>query len=327
LERDRNIFYNIITNENHMTELFCNLLSFKYFRNVFLKMFLNNDNEIANVDYENIYTQYSLLDYASRPDMAIHNDDLEILLEVKVGNTPLTNNQPDTYLKYLENSRSTNKWMIFVIPSNYYKKNYLSRKLSDFIPMKGKINTKIIYWEQIIKEIEKNGLHLYNDYFRDFHGLLKTWYEDKKIYFNYEEVNSMVTGNIPDILIKLYEIIRKVKDNNGVGYKTHINSNSHEYGLYIRDEKGSLVLYVGVWYEFWKEKNHPICFGLKLDEPSKELLKIFASEQTDHYIDFKDWRMSWIDSSVMSKDNCSDDIVNIIGDMLAKLSQKTELVK
>jgi hypothetical protein len=41
MEREKNIFFNIIKNETSLTEVFCNLLNYKAFRNLFLNIVKN----------------------------------------------------------------------------------------------------------------------------------------------------------------------------------------------------------------------------------------------------------------------------------------------
>jgi len=58
---------------------------------LFLKAY--QDNEL---DYNNCQTQYILWSNNSRPDIAIINNIYEILIEVKIADTALTENQPSS---------------------------------------------------------------------------------------------------------------------------------------------------------------------------------------------------------------------------------------
>ena len=50
IEREENIFYNLIKNETSLTEVFCNFMKYKIFRNLFIDIvnekIKNQDNRI-----------------------------------------------------------------------------------------------------------------------------------------------------------------------------------------------------------------------------------------------------------------------------------------
>ena len=116
MDREKNIFFGLIKNENSMTELFCNFLQFKSFRDTVLGLFLEK-NELNSIKFEDIDTQCSLPNNKGRPDMIISNDSVKILFELKTEvDTPLTENQPFSYLEYLRTISSKTKWLIFFTP-------------------------------------------------------------------------------------------------------------------------------------------------------------------------------------------------------------------
>lgn len=90
-----NIFYKVVNNENTTTELLCNLLQFPVFLNGVLKM-LSDDIEFTE-DIE-VETQYSINYGKGYPDIRMHSDQVELLIEVKIDHAPLTDNQPKGYL-------------------------------------------------------------------------------------------------------------------------------------------------------------------------------------------------------------------------------------
>ena len=118
MSRQKNIFYKVAKDENSTTEIFCNLLGNKFFRDKFLEKFLDQ-KFISNIRYEeDINTQYCSTH--GRPDLIIENETVKIIVEVKIDKyRGLTPKQPDGYLKELEESAQNNKWLIFLIPKGY----------------------------------------------------------------------------------------------------------------------------------------------------------------------------------------------------------------
>jgi len=127
LKTYRNIFLNVVTSENLMTELFRNLLSFKIFREPFIELFIERD-KVKRIDFDDIGSQYFTAQ--GIPDLIVINEDYEIFIEIKIGNTSLTDNQPDGYLQYLKDVKNKEKWMIFLIPKDYMQLEYLKSFLS-----------------------------------------------------------------------------------------------------------------------------------------------------------------------------------------------------
>ena len=319
MNRIRNIFLNIVTSENLMTELFCNFLKFRTFRDAVLELFLQKD-QLNRIEFDHFDTQYSLPDDKGRPDLAIRNEEFEILFEIKTGNTNLTVNQPDGYLEYLREDFHNTKWLILLAPHDYSFLVDWSSKIDGFLkqyPHSG-IQTKIIFWEDIMKAIEHYDLSILSDYFEDFLALLKMWFELQNITFKSSEVFLMFTKDIPEILSKLFTVVDMVKNHNSKAFSVSSSKTSSEYGVYFKTNEGESILYFGVWYVFWREHQKPLCFGVKRTYPDN-VRKKFSQLHDGHFIDFHNWRMCWIDQDILSKDNCSEVIAKLIEEELKQL--------
>ena len=209
MSRTENIFFGLVRSENAMTELFCNFLRFKAFRDAFLSLFLEKD--VMNcVSFSNCSTQNPLPEDRGTPDLAINDDsNFNILIEVKTGNTPLTHNQPESYLEYLKDEQQNSKWMIFLVPKDYRYLTELESKIDAFLSQHSKagINTKILFWQHVIQIIKERELSILSSYFSEFYKFLKGWYQLKTINFNNAEVGRMFDKSIPEIMIKLNEIV------------------------------------------------------------------------------------------------------------------------
>ena len=321
MNRIRNIFFNVVTSENLMTELFCNLFKFKTFRDAVLELCLQKD-QLNRIEFDHLDTQHSLPDDKGRPDLAIMNEEFEILFEIKTGNTNLTVNQPNGYLEHLRDDFHDTKWLILLVPHDYSFLGDWSSKIDVFLkryPNSG-IQTKVISWKDIMNTIEHYDLPILSGYFEDFLGLLKMWFELQNITFNASEVILMFKKDIPEILSKLFAIVDVVKNFNSKDFSVSQSKTSSEYGAYFKTNEGESILYFGVWYKFWREYQKPLCFGVKRTYPDK-VRKKFSQLHEGHIIDFHNWRLSWIEQDILSKNNCSEIIAKLIEKELKQLIQ------
>jgi len=312
-----NIFSGVITNENSMTELLSNFMAYKPFRNAVLSLFLDRC-QMDSINYQDISTQY-VLNNNSRPDMVIINDEYEILFEVKTGNADLTDNQPTGYLEHLLTVNKNNKWLVLLIPPKYIHSDEWEKREALFLNKNSSICTKIIYWTDILREIERNDINIMGDIFSHYYQLLLDWFEIERIKFNASEVLLMHDNIVPDIIIKLDSIVNEVKDYNSKNCsKVKRNIDSGENGLYFYNEKGEYILYFGVWYISWKEHKHPLCYGIDMNECPKEIVKKFSGAHKD-YIDFEDYRICFIPSNVLNNEDCTEEIAKLIESELKQL--------
>lgn len=320
MARSQNIFYNIVNSENSMTELLCNFMAFKPFRNAFIKLFFENDPEL--VSFDDIQTQYTTDINQSRPDMVFSNDDCEFLIEIKIWDTGLTINQPKSYLEYLKNIKKQNKCLVFLIPSNYCHLNEWKRRSDEwFKENQCNIPIKIVYWNEIINCIENNDLNVFGDQFRDFHDLLKSTFEIKQITFSRVEVKYMFSPEMPRSLIKLYAIIDQVKNYFSQIYSVSKSMNNEEYGIYIRRrEDKSNLLYLGVWYPFWEEQGCPLCYGVDIAGWSKDVVEIFSAIHKDESIVCNGFKTVMIKRDILEDEKCTERIINLIKQELEMLS-------
>ena len=319
MNRSGNIFFNVVTSENLMTELFGNFFKFRTFRDAVLELFLRKD-QLNRIEFEHFDTQYSLPDDKGRPDLIIKNEEFEILFEIKTGNTNLTINQPNGYLEYLQDSSHNNKWLILLAPHDYDFLADWSSKIEEFLKQNpnSRIQTNIIFWKDIMKAIEHYDLSILSDYFKDLLELLKMWFELQNITFKTSEVTHMFKKDIPEILSKLFTIVDVVKNHNSKAFSVSHSKTSSEYGVYFKTNEGESILYFGIWYKFWREYQKPLCFGVKRTYPDN-VRKKFSQLHGGHFIDFHNWRMSWIDQDILSKNNCSEFIAKLIEEELKQL--------
>lgn len=275
-------------------------MSIKPFRDKLLGVFLKHV-ELDQISSDDFSTQSSLAEEHGRPDMAITNDNFEILFEVKINDASLTKNQPASYLNHLLSLKEKKKWLIFIVPERYGCLADLRKRLDQLAKTYGgnHIGVRVIFWEKII-EILRADKKTFNDtIFLDFLDLLEGWYGLRKINFNTKEAHLLFDKNIPGNLVKLFSIIKNLRDyykkNNRIKLKLRINSNDEEYGLYFANSKGENIFYIGVWFSFWEKHGKPICYGIDLSEANDSTKKLFARINRERFRDEDGWRMSWIE--------------------------------
>jgi len=318
LYRPENIYYGVVNSENSMTELFCNYMAFKPMRILFLNLFLNKD-ESGNFQYNDFQTQNTVELNNCRPDITVSNDDYEILIEVKTGNSSLTDNQPFSYLQHLHNSNKENTYLIFLIPTDYSYKNEWSTKVNAFKMQfpESKVKTKIVYWNDIIHAIQISELFQMSEKVHDFYELLKMWFEVRKVSFSNTEMNYMFNREVPQIISKLFEIVNAVKNYSGKKLKARITSNAIEYSVYFQDESNNYVLFFGIWYEFWEEHGSPLCYGIDTSWNSNKLSNFKNRHET--LIEKDGYYLVSIDQKILTKENASEEIAHLIDNELTEL--------
>lgn len=119
-----NIFQDVIRDEPTLTRLLVNFLGFDSFREEFFKLFLDHE-KAKSIQSRDIEINYplNLPGNKSHPDLAVIKSDFDVLIEIK--NSPytgLTENQPDSYFKYLAESsgETKQKYLGFLVPQHYY---------------------------------------------------------------------------------------------------------------------------------------------------------------------------------------------------------------
>ena len=320
MRRVQNIFYGVVTSENSMTELLCNFMAYKPFRNAFIRLFFEDESEI--ISFDDFQTQYTTDINHSRPDIAIINDDCEFLLELKTWDTGLTDNQPSSYLEYLKSVNKQYKYLVFLVPSTYKYLAEWEKRVDSWVKVnKCKIPIKTIFWDEIISIIKHNDLDLVSERFRDFYELLKSWFYIEPITFSRAEVRYMNNPEIPNILTRLYAIADEVKNHFSQIYLVSKKMNCEEYGIYIkrRTDKEKL-LFFGTWYPFWEEYECPLCFGVEIDDQNKDVIKKFTEHNKSKTIDYEGFRIVCIDKDILQDEGCSEKIIDMIKNELEIIS-------
>jgi len=299
MKREKNIFYNLIKNETSLTEVFCNLLDYKIFRDLFLEIVNKKRMEqgqkkfgLDKIQYKNFITEKNFGEDENcfveeekkkigRGDLILKDaSNLEYIFELKIEKyTHLTDNQPEGYLCYLKNE---NERLFFILPRGYMHINDIYtrwHKKTDY--PKEEINKHIIYWEDIIHEIRNKELDKINLFISEFCKILDyRWFYYEDIKFSKLEIQLMKPNiikkgykmlsdsNIPSLVSKLFNIVESVK----VKVDVELNKDSVEqypdyYGYYVKDGRipDEWEIWFGVDFEIWASGKSPLTIQISSD--------------------------------------------------------------
>ncbi len=145
MNRSTSIFYGLTKeDENTSTEILCNLLKYRYFRDILFSYLKIDMNAIDSIDLNHCSTQIRY--NTGIPDLVITNSKAYYLIENKIRiDTPLQDNQIYSYPEMVINSKKPYKGQIFILPKNYKHLDKIENaKLKySFI--------KIVIWDDLIR--------------------------------------------------------------------------------------------------------------------------------------------------------------------------------
>lgn len=304
IERKENILFNLIKNETSLTEVFCNFMNYKIFRDLFIKIvnekIEKEENKLdeSKIKFGDFDTEVVLNDNEEkygRIDLQLKINEEVYLFEIKIETfTSLTNNQPNGYLEYLKNdTHYKNENLFFILPKGYFHKYEIYKKWENKSNYRKKDikNHNIIYWEDILNEIKKQELDKVNVFINEFCEILDyRWLYFEKIVFTKNEFNLMFKDkkekgynmlenvSIPVLMSKLFQIIVDTANKIDI-QKRKDEQNSSYYGYFLNNNKYEIsdkfTIWFGVDYEIWELKKHPIIIQIDINEQDMSKLEEF----------------------------------------------------
>jgi hypothetical protein len=325
----RTVFDRIITNENSFTELFKNFLRFKAFRQSFLDL-MEIEFDLGAIDHDSFDTQFSISEFG-RPDLALITEDSEILFEIKVYNTPLTDNQPTGYFNYLKSkSKAETKGLILIIPENYYDVNRYNSKLEEIKKDADGIYTQIIHWEEISKIITDNELDGISPLFDEYSSFIIDWFQLRSIFYDSLNTTTMFGKNFPESLKKTMEIIDcQFNEFQKQGYelKWSKKKDFSEYGFYFVMPNEPYGLFLGIWFTYWETSGNPVCIALHREV--KEKIESFESgirrADLNPTKDHEGWLVTFIDKQTLMDEKCGQKITKAVSEIITKMDIKRSI--
>lgn len=328
MKETNSVFDNIVKNENAFTELFYNYLKFGVFRVLLLEL-IAFDFDKENIKYSNFDSQYYLSKFG-RPDLALLSDEVEILFEIKVYNTSLTSNQPSSYYNYLKTKNTKkHKALILITPDNYYDLDRYNRELSIINDSNDGIFTQIIYWNDIVRQIEKKDITEISPLFKEYTSFLTVWFQMKSTFLDSLNVTNMFGKEFPESLYKTLVIVdnvfKELKKQKFNVWRTN-DKYFEEYGFAFQLPNDELIFF-GMWFDYWRDNGNPICIGL--DGDSKTHIQIINNElihkNLSELIEYKNWYVTFIDKTTLMDINSEKIISKLLSDLAIKLDAEKVL--
>jgi hypothetical protein len=307
-----NLLDRLITNENSMTEALAGLLTYKIFRDVFVAMIAKEPCQ--SLDEDHVETQMIITD-CGIPDLIIKNDEITILVEVKCSKSrALTDNQPESYLKWLSKQSAKDKFFILLAPSGYKHMDEYKSRLKKKSELKG-IETKEIDWADILRLIEENGLDELNQNFRDFSSVLRSWFIQEPISLNRKELEVIYNSETTAAIEKLIKIVDDVISYLDKEYDVPISKSRRwwedgEYGCYLMRNKKD-ILWFGIWTALWQEHGVPISLGADKNWEGASHVKQFRVNHPDCK-DYEGYYYLKVEKDILESEESVQKIIDII---------------
>lgn len=266
VHREDIVLFNVLNQEVVFEEYFCNLLRIDDFRQVFLDFISEKNNILSKecIQYNQFNTEIILNNECGRADIFLNIDDKKrFIFEIKNKDyTSLTINQPQSYLKYLqethEHNINFNKHLFFLIPKNYQHQYELFTRWKNF----NEIENQIFYWQDLIYKIKANQLDKQSIEIQMFCQFCDYWFNMKQIIFSEEEKNILnLKGKkmsddqnlfIPTIMQKLEKITTNI------GLNAGMQEDKSCLGFYYSIKINNYVIWFGIDYDIWQLKGFPL---------------------------------------------------------------------
>ena len=304
-------------NENAVTIVFRNLLDRYISVRQALQRTLPEDVQEA-VDLSNINpveTQRSGGSGEGIPDLIISGHGFVLVIEIKVKKeTVLQPAQEDVYITYTQGLIQDEQmgFVTFLIPADYHRLGDLKAK-SDEDDRSGRVRIlPPITWNRLVEELGSPE-ELADELVREFYNHLSERFIPKPVKFSTEEVRLMHSKETASGILKLMDIVKKVKDNlesSGVK-KTKLQCDDYGYAYYfISSEK--VYFYFGIWWQLWAEHGLPLCVAISNE--NNQSIQAFRKQYGTRVLLFEKWLVVGYNLPEPCTD-CSELIGDIVKDI------------
>jgi len=293
--KNRNIFEDILSREDPLTDALRNFLKYRPVRDALWRTLPKTRQESVNFSLiEDIQTRSSGGHSEGTPDLVLYGSDFILVIEVKIG-AKLTDAQQEAYVPWIrraiQESQTQKGFVVFLIPDNYPYRVQLDSCLEEARESCRSDNSNIqvldpITWQKFVKELESQDMPSLNEIIREFYDHLSERF--KPVRFFTEEVNLMHSKETASGILKLMDMVEKVKDNldssevprtglyRGYGYAYN----------FISSEK--VHFYFGIWWQFWAEHGLPLCVAIKQTE-NNQSIQAFRKQYGTRVLLFEGW--------------------------------------
>ena len=213
------------------------------------------------------------------------------------------------------------RFVVFLVPDDYPHRVQLDSCIEEARGLCCSENANIqvldpITWQKFVKEFESQHMPSLNELIREFYDHLSERFIPP-VRFSTEEVRLMHSRETASGVLKLMDIVEKVKDNSrSSGFQvSRLNAYNYGYDFSSLEKK----VYFGIWWQFWAENGFPLCMAISKDHEGNQLIQ--AASQNQHgnqVLEFEDDDGEWlvVGYRLPEQDtDCSALIGNIVTDI------------
>ncbi|MCR9155231.1 MAG: hypothetical protein NXI09_14070 [Bacteroidetes bacterium] len=324
------VFDRAISDENHFTELFHNFLQHEEFKDRFIDLLGVQDPHSEPLRFKTS-TQNSIGEFG-QPDMLVYSEnEAYFLIEIKVYNTNLTENQPKGYYQKLLNlDKTSRRGLILIAPRYYAHLNIYNERLQEIYKSHDSIFTKILSWEEIIEMMAGLKQTKSNPLFKEYLQFLRNWFKHYPQYLTNSE-NQIMHNKETGIAFQksmslIHHVLQKLEamDGTKILRKSFTLDSFEEYGFYIKLQNQKEIFF-GLWFDLWAEHGTPFCVCTNCEDLS------FSQRFTEKAqalgfvspIDFQNWKTLSLQSETLNHKNAEDEITKVLLDLTKSLNNET----
>lgn len=246
----RNIYTNLIRNENTFTEGFVNLLDNSKELRINFAALINEkfkdagftENDFLGTAQTQFYTKTNDSQKSDEiPDIVFKAKDKTVIIEVKINQgVALQNSQKELYYESFDKLGGENRYFIFLIPKGYKHENFIKIIGKGENKSAGNIKYSKIDWEEIVENCLCQALEcstvsdIEKFIIKPYYDILEKQLSIINIRFNGEDIDAMKDQNTIAVFVKLTKLIERINQE----YATcHISYKESSIELYIKSNK------------------------------------------------------------------------------------------
>ena len=320
MNRTNSILFKAVKgDENSITELLCNLMRYRFLRELVLEEMGIDQNVISKINFDDIETQKKISDIGI-PDIRISNESVEILIEVKTTTQRgFEDNQLINYPRFLNESHKPYRKLVFLIPESNMHKSELKDLLVDH-----KTLITVLTWEMLIQKFNDLDISTGNSIISEIINFISLKVQNKsaQLLFSTEEIAML--NNPKDLIIanqlffKFDDVIKQSKDKiieslskmiptQSWNNTSTVSTECYGRGLWIND------IYIGFSF-FIEDPNYLFSLAFPMKSYREPVKYEYISDEEFYYIKYSKY--------VLTGADCIEDFINETVDTISNIHTK-----
>ena len=239
----RNVFDDILHSEDALTDALRNLLSYRSVQEALWQSLPESAQAlIRSSSIQDIQTRSSGGDSEKgRPDLVISGPDFVLVIEVKIWASLTDLQRESAYVEWLESQVTSSQvgMVVFLIPDDYAHRRELDSCLERAKKQSGDSRVMVlqpITWQGLARGLELQDVASLNDLIREFYHHLSNRFQT--VSFHREEIQLMQDKEVATAILKLREVVHRVRERVKSTDVATSNLNAYDYGYNFYPEEG-----------------------------------------------------------------------------------------